>query len=185
MTATTSVPYKVTVGGVVYEFSDRQKVQKRSQILENGTVLVRFIFRNGEVREHFMQRDDALYAKSALHGLDQKFGDEFAGEQDVEDCIEAFEGLSERLANGNWSERKAEGVSGTSLLLRALLEFTGKDKETLKAALKQKTPAQKKALSAQKDIATIIARLKEERGTKPVDEAAAAAELAKLQAEFA
>jgi hypothetical protein len=169
--------HKVAVEGITYEFSERQKVKKTSTILESGAVLTRFIFRNGEVREHVTERDSAIFARAAQHGLDQKFGDEFAGEQDVEDCIEAFEGLSEQLARGEWSEKKAEGISGTSLLLRALIEFTGKPKEVLKAQLKTKSPAQKKALSAQKDIAKIIARLKEERGSKPVDEAAAEAEL--------
>jgi hypothetical protein len=170
-------PHKVTVEGTVHEFSDRQKVKKDSQILEGGSILVRFIFRNGEVREHVMGTNDALYARAAAHGLDQKFGDEFAGETDVEDCIEAFDQLSARLAEGNWTERKAEGISGTSLLLRALMEHTGKAKEDLKSQLKTKTPAQKRALSAHPAIAKIIARLKLERGTKPVDEKEAQAEL--------
>ena len=182
MTATTSAPHKVHVQGRVYEFSDRQKVTKQSEILEGGSIMTRFIFRNGDVREHVTQANDPLYARAALHGLDQKFGDEFAGEQDVEDCIEAFEQLSEQLAKGDWRERKAEGISGTSLLLRALMQHTGKDKETLKVALKQKTPAQKRALSAQKDIAKIIAQLKADRGQKPVDEHAANAELASMLA---
>jgi hypothetical protein len=182
MTATTSAPHSVMVQGRKYEFSDRQKVQKQSEITESGAIMTRFIFRNGEVREHFTAPTDALYARAALHGLDQKFGDEFAGEQDVEDCIEAFEQLSEQLARGDWREKRAEGISGTSLLLRALMQHTGKDKETLKAALKTKTPAQKRALSAQKDIARIIAQLKLERGQKPVDENAAEAELASMLA---
>ncbi len=182
MTATTSAPHKVHVQGQTIEFGDRQKVKKDSQVTESGAIMTRFIFRNGEVREHFTAPEDVMYSRAALHGLDQKFGDEFAGEQDVEDCIEAFEQLSERLAKGDWSERKAEGVSGTSMLLRALIEHTAKvgkpkSKEELKAALKTKTPAQKKAMSAQKDIAAIIARLKLERGTKPIDEKAADAEV--------
>jgi hypothetical protein len=181
MTATTSVPHKVLIDGATYEFSERQKVQKKSVILEGGSVLTRFIFRNGEVREHVTAPDAPLYARAAMHGLDQKFGDEFAGEQDVEDCVEAFEELSARLSEGEWRERKAEGISGTSMLLRALIEHTGKEKEVLKASLKLKTPAQKKALSVQKDIARIIARLKEERAAgEKVDEKAAEAELASM-----
>jgi len=178
MTATTAVPHKVTIDGVNYEFSERQKVQKQSSVLSNGDVLTRFIFRNGEVREHLTEAGSPIYARATLHGLDQKFGDEFAGETDVEDCVEAFEQLSERLAAGNWSERKAEGVSGTSMLLRALIEHTGQDKESLKAKLKTKTPAQKKALSNQADIARIIARIKAERaaGSK-IDPQAADQEL--------
>lgn len=178
MTATTTVPHKVLIEGTTYEFSERQKVQKQSAVLANGDVLTRFIFRNGEVREHLTPVGTPIYAKACQHGLDQKFGDEFAGEQDVEDCVEAFDQLSERLATGNWSERKAEGVSGTSMLLRALIEHTGQDKETLKAKLKDKTPAQKKALSNHPDVAKIIARIKAERaeGAK-VDPKAAEAEL--------
>jgi len=181
MTATTTVPHKVHANGTTYEFSDRQKVHKDSVVTETG-IMTKFIFRNGEVREHFTPHGSAIYARAALHGLDQKFGDEFAGETDVEDCVEAFESLSERLARNEWREKKAEGVSGTSMLLRALIEYTGKGKEELKAALRLKTAAQKKALSAQKDIAKIIARLKAERGEKPVDQKAADDELASMLA---
>ena len=182
MTATTSAPHKVHAHNRTYEFSDRQKVQKESEVATSGDIVTKFIFRNGEVREHITPISSPIFARAALHGLDQKFGDEFAGETDVEDCVEAFEALSERLNREEWREKKAEGVSGTSMLLRALMEYTGKGKDELKTALRVKTAAQKKALSAQKDIAKIIARLKAERGEKPVDQAAADNELASMLA---
>lgn len=176
---TTATPHKVTHEGKTFEFTDREKVKKDSTVLESGAIMTRFIFRNGHVATHVMERDHALYARAAMHGLDQKFGDEFAGETDVEDCVEGFDQLSERLAKGEWRERRAEGISGTSLLLRALIEVTGKPKDALKAALKEKAPHQKKALQAQPKVAAVIARLKAERADKsqPIDPKLAEKEL--------
>ena len=176
MTASTEAPGKkvtVNLGGVqeTFEFSDRQKVIKKSVIQEGGTVVTRFIFRNGEVRTHSLAPDDALYATAARHGMDQKFGDEFAGENDVEDCILAFEELSAKLAEGKWTDRKTDGIGGSSILLRALIEYRASkgldaDKEVVKGLLKTKTPAQKIAMRAAKELAPIIQRLEEERAAK-------------------
>jgi hypothetical protein len=112
-----------------------------------------------------------LYAQCARHGLDQKFGDEFAGENDVEDCILAFEELSQKLVEGKWTDRKTDGIGGTSILLRALVEYRGvkglpNDVDLVKSMLKEKTPAQKIAMRAAKELAPIIQRLEEERAAK-------------------
>jgi hypothetical protein len=153
--------------GNTYEFSEKAKVKKQSYITDDGVIVTKFVFRNGAVRTHKTSMGDALVARLAMHGADQKFGDEFAGVDDVEDCILSFESMSGRLARGEWSERKAgEGVAGTSLLARALAEHTGKSLDEVKAKLKDADPKVKAAAARQPKVAEIIARLKAERDAK-------------------
>jgi hypothetical protein len=168
--------------GNVYEFSEKAKVKKQSYITDDGVIVTKFVFRNGAVRTHKTQPGDALLKRLAMHGADQKFGDEFAGVDDVEDCVLAFDSMSGRLARGEWSERKAgEGVAGTSLLARALSEHTGKSLDEVKAKLKDADPKVKAAAARQPKVAEIIARLKAERdakkGVTAVDAEAAVSEI--------
>lgn len=128
-----------------------------------------------------MPRDSALFVKAAAHGLDQKYGDEFAGLDDTEDCIEAFDALAARIAKGEWSEKRvSDGMAGTSLLVRALVEVSGGSKtvEQIKAVLADMDKETKQALSLQSEVAKVIARLKEERQAKKAKPAAEAAEAA-------
>ena len=153
--------------GKVYEFSQRAKVKKDSYIAPDGTIVTKFVFRNGQVREAALARDSALFAKAAAHGMDQKYGDEFAGLDDVEDCIEAFDNLSARIGRGEWSEKRvSDGMAGTSLLVRALAEVSGATVESIKAKLSTVDAKQKQALSRQTKVATVISRLKAERDAK-------------------
>jgi len=178
MADTTSVTAQ---DGKSYEFGARAKVKKESYITEDGSIVIKFVFRNGAVREHKISRDDALYPKYACHGGDQKFGDEFAGLDDVEDCIEAFEGLSMRLAKGEWSEKRvSDGMAGTSLLVRALAEVSNKPLNEVKDKLSAASKEQKQALQRQTKVAAVIARLKAEKlekSGKAVDADAALAEM--------
>ena len=128
-----------------------------------------------------MPRDSALFVKAAAHGLDQKYGDEFAGLDDVEDCVEAFEALAARISRGEWTEKRvSDGMAGTSLLVRALAEVSGKPLDEVKAKLADATKEQKAAVSRQAKVAAVIAKLKLERDTKKgkaVDADAALSEL--------
>lgn len=153
--------------GKSYEFSARQKVKKDSSIQPDNSIVTKFIFRNGVVREAVMPRDSALFVKAAAHGLDQKYGDEFAGLDDVEDCVEAFDALAARLARGEWSEKRvSDGMAGTSLLVRALAEVSGGTIETVKAKLANASKEQKAALARQAKVAAVISRIKAERDAK-------------------
>jgi hypothetical protein len=167
MTEETGGESVVAEDGKTYEFGKKQKVRKESSVLENGDVVTRFVFRNGEIREHLTSRHSDVYAQLARHGADQKFGDEFAGEQDVDDCVLAFEQMSSRLSRGEWSEkRSSDGLSGTSMLVRALVKVTGQEVGAVKTKLEGVDAKTKAALAKQPKIAQAIAEIKAERDAK-------------------
>jgi hypothetical protein len=159
---------KVTAeDGNTYEFGEKAKVKKQSSIRDDGTVVTKFVFKNGVVRTHETPSDSSVYSRLAAHGADQKFGDEFAGLEDVEDCIEAFDEMSKRLTRGEWSEKRtSDGLAGSSLLARALVKTTGLTLEAVKERLSKLDPKTKLALSKGSEVAAEINRIKAERDAK-------------------
>lgn len=162
------------------EFVGKRKLLKESLFNEDGTLQgVRLDFRNGETRLFRIPQN--LFYRFAAHGAEQKLGDETAGIDDVDDQVLEVDELIARLNNGEWNiKREGGGMAGTSVLLKALVEFTGKTAEQIKEFLKDKSQAQKLALRAHPEIKAIITRLeneKLEKGTK-VDTGALLAALA-------
>lgn len=153
--------------GNQYVFSDRQKVKKLSEVTPDS-IVTKFVFRNGQVRQHVTPLGDASkVSQLAAHGADQKFGDEFSGLDDPDDCVMAFEKLSQRLANGEWSEkRQSDGLAGTSLLLRAVVQVTGQSPDQVKALLDSLPGEDKKALKRQSEVASAIAAIQSARDSK-------------------
>lgn len=134
----------------------------------SGAVQVRLDFRNGETRTFAVS--PALLAKSAGHGVEQKLGDETAGEDDVDDMVLSVDALMERLStqglDGWATKREAGGMAGTSVLLRALVEHSGKTVEQVKAFLADKTQAQKTALRNSDKLRPIVQRIEAEKAAK-------------------
>lgn len=152
--------------GRVVPFPGKRKLQKNSFIDEaTGAVTVRLDFRNGETRSYTIP--DNLLAKFAAHGAEQKLGDEIAGCEDIADGVLSVDDLIARLNKGEWQARRdAGGMAGTSILLRALMEYNGKPFEVVKAYLMTKTQAQKIALRDNPALAPIIARLTAEAASR-------------------
>lgn len=151
--------------GRLVDFAGKRRMIKESFVGDDGTISVRLDFRNGQTRTMVLQ--EALMKKYAAHGAEQKLGDETAGVDDVEDMILAIDDLIERLDKGEWTSRaEGSGIAGTSILLRALVEFTGKPIETIKAYLKTKSQKEKVALRNNKDVKPIIDRLEAEKASK-------------------
>ena len=152
--------------GRTVDFAGKRKMLKESIKKADGSLQVRLDFVNGETR--LFTLSDALLAEFALHGAQQKLGDEIAGLVDVEDAIMAIDELTERLNAGTWGVQRASGgaMAGTSILARALVEHTKKPMETIKAFLAPKTAAEKVALRRHKDIGVIVARLEAEKAAK-------------------
>jgi hypothetical protein len=146
------------------EFVGKRKMLKE-HIIEGNTVSIRIDFRNGETR--LFRLPDALLLKFAGHGGEQKYGDETAGVDDVDDMVLAVDDLDSRIQAGEWSiKREGGGMAGTSVLLRALVEFSGRSIEQVKAFLTGKTQAEKLALRSSKEIKPIIERLESEKLSK-------------------
>lgn len=161
----TAVETVTMTDGRIVEFAGKRKMLKESYITPEGKVAVRLDFRNGETR--LFTVPDALLLKFAAHGAEQKLGDEIAGLNDIEDCVLAIDELIDRLYNGEWSvKREANGMAGTSVLVRALVEYTGKPVEAIKQFLAGKSQAEKVALRNNPKIKPIIERIEAEKASK-------------------
>lgn len=163
--------------------------------LEPGAVSVRMDFRNGETR--LLPLPLALFTQFAGHGGEQKFGDELASPADKpmseEDMVIAIDDLYTVIAGGKWGKGRAEGgggVSGAGVVVRAIMEVTGKDQTFVKAYLQKKLDADPKLTrralydsfrSPNAATYAIIKRLEDEKASKTaaVD---AGAELAAMSA---
>lgn len=130
-----------------------------------GAPAVRFDFKNGNV--FLFELPDALVSRFATHGASQKIGDETAGEDDVDDMQLAVEDIAERLSKGEWSkEREGGGFGGTSILIQAMVEYSSKPIEVIRAFLKPKTKVEKDALRNSAKLKPIVDRLEAEKASK-------------------
>jgi hypothetical protein len=164
--------------GKIVEFAGKRKMLKESTVGADGKITVRLDFINAQFREFVIP--DALLAKFAAHGAEQKLGDETAGLVDVDDALLAVDELIDRLYNGEWAQRKeGSGLAGTSILARALVEVTGKTAEEIKTFLKAKSQAEKIALRNSPRVKPVVERLEAEKVAKgsAVDTDALLAEL--------
>lgn len=121
------------------EFTGKKKLVKEVIVdKEAGTCSVRFDFVNGVTRT-FDVHGSALLLELAGHGASQKIGDEAAGENDVDDMVEAIDAVITRLTAGSWSGRKeGDGFSGASVVIRAIAEAANKSIDEVKKFLETK-----------------------------------------------
>lgn len=163
--------------GRTIDFPGKRQLIKSSKD-NDGKLEVTLDFRNGETRL-FTIPSNMLNA-FALHGAEQKLGDEIAGIKDLDDAVLAIDELIDRLYNGEWGvKREASGIAGTSILMRALMEVTGKTIEQVKAFLTGKSHAEKLALRANPKVKVVVDRMEAEKASKAakVDTDAMLAEL--------
>lgn len=152
--------------GSTQEFNKKQKLVKTSTIADNGDVSLRLDFANGEFRTIDIPTSSPLYSRFAAHGAEQKLGDAIAGETDINDAVIAVEDLIGRLNNGEWTiARQAGAFSGTSVLIRALVEVSGKTVEDIKGFLSNKSQAEKLALRRSDRLRPVIERLEAEKAS--------------------
>jgi hypothetical protein len=163
--AETQITTVTMTDGRVVEFAGKRKLLKSSSVTAEGKVAVTLDFLNGETR--LFTLPDNMLNKFAAHGAEQKLGDEIAGLADVDDCVLAVDELIDRLYNGEWGvKREANGLAGTSVLARALIEHTGKTAEAIKAFLSAKSQAEKNALRNNPKIKPIVERIESEKVSK-------------------
>lgn len=151
------------------DFVGKRKLLKESFVKTGddgkAQVSIRLDFRNGETRTFTIP--DTLLLKFAAHGAEQKLGDETAGLEDVEDAVLAIDALVERLNAGEWGvKREANGMAGTSVLARALVEHTGKTLEQIRTFLSTKSQAEKVALRNNPKVKPIVERIESEKAAK-------------------
>lgn len=137
-------------------FPGKRKVQKETLIdegkiildgdtitLGEGAVTIRMDFRNGRTRTYPIK--NALIAKFAGHGGEQKYGDELASPADKplseDDMVLATDELHEQLyTQGVWRQvsEGGGGFAGASMVVLAIMEVTGKSLEAVKEFLQKK-----------------------------------------------
>ncbi|MGD9674538.1 MAG: hypothetical protein AB7U98_13780 [Candidatus Nitrosocosmicus sp.] len=175
--------------GRVVDFAGKKRLQKESWFDKaDNTINIRLDFRNGETRifksQPLPEGVPAQVLKAAAHGYEQKLGDEISGVEKIDDAIYAVDELMDRLKDGgDWNAAKegGEGLSGTSVLFRALVEVSGQSKEQVKVFLRQLTPKQKMALREDPALKPIVTRIEAERNKKEASGVDTASLLAGLQ----
>ena len=115
---------------------------------------------------------ESIRGEAILHGLKQKLVDAAAITRDTstgrsataQDKYEAVLEVFTRITseNGTWNKVRGEGggVSGLGLLVRALMQMSGKSREVIEAQLEPKTKEQKAALRDNPKVAAIMAELR-------------------------
>ena len=147
------------------DFPGKRKLSKESFVAADGSVSTRLDFRNGQTRTFTIA--PAMLGRFAAHGAEQKLGDEIAGVEDLDDAILAIDELIERLNAGEWGvKRESSGIAGTSVLLRAIVEVTGKPVDKVREYLKGKSQAQKLALRESAKFSAVVKRLEAEKAAK-------------------
>jgi hypothetical protein len=150
--------------GRVVNFNKKQKLVKTSTIGEDS-IVIQLDFNNGATRQFSIP--ESLLARFAAHGAEQKLGDAIAGEANMDDAVLAVDDLIARLNNGEWNVTRAAGsFAGTSILIQALVEVSGKSVEDIKAFLANKTQAEKLALRRSDKLRPTIERLESEKASK-------------------
>jgi len=134
------------------DFVGKAKLKKSYTEGDNG-VTAKFDLVNGKSYSITIGGAHPLVAKLVGHGLVQKIGDSTAGVDDPDDMAVGIEQLIARLSAGEWGvERQAgDSVAGAHVVIRAIMEATGKDAEFVKAFLEKKLSDSKAAADAAGD----------------------------------
>lgn len=158
----------------------------KNTYVKDGKFVHDVYLRNGTLKSYVLDpatkvedRDGAstLGEALALHGFEQKYGDQLAGMGDdsYEDLEYTLDGLHDQVSAGKWkAEREGGGGGGASVLFQALVRFKmkkdGVDEETAKAGAKAflagKDQATKLALRSRGPLAAIVAEIEAEKAAK-------------------
>lgn len=143
---------------------------------------VQFTFASGETRSIMLSElSPELLAHAATHGLKQKVADAAAISRDIDTGLSATATDKEDAATevidrlkapaGTWNKERtgSEGTGGSnSLLLLALMEVTGRDKDAVVSILDSKTKEEKAILRLSPKVAAAILEIQQRR--KPVSD---------------
>ena len=133
--------------GRVVKFAGNRKSDKTILTDDAGLATgVRFDFVNGKTLSlAFSEIPESLALYACGHGIAQKAGDEYSGVKEVDDMALAVEEIFKRLRAGDWAAAREAGDStaGASIVIRALMEVTGKPIEFIKTFLDGKLEAAK------------------------------------------
>lgn len=137
--ATPVVTNVVMKDGRTVAFTGKQRMKRDSTVAEDGSVTSTFDFLNGETRSIKVAADHALAAKFLGLGIETKVGQSTNKDEKIEDMISTVDKVVERLTAGEWgAERTGDGTSGENVVVRAIVELSGKTVEFVKETLDKK-----------------------------------------------
>lgn len=136
------------------KFAGKRKVNREVILHKDAEgkahgVTVRFDFLNG--KSHSIGSSDLNHETSLLllgHGISQKVGDESAGVTSVDDMVLGSEEMIGRLKKGEFysaARQPGDSFAGASVVIRAIVEATGKPVDWVKEFLNKKLEKAKAA----------------------------------------
>lgn len=157
--------------GSTKNFPPKWKAIKESKS-HNGGIDVTIYFVDGRVRKYHAPA--SVVHAAAASGVEHKFAAAYTGAENVDDMIEACEALQANLTKGDFTTRvEGQGFAGASVLMRALMEYSGKTREQVEAALagypqalKMQMRSSTKPNAAGITLKSIVDRIETERAQK-------------------
>lgn len=143
-----------------------------------------FNFGNGEVLSLGMsQLNTEMQQRVALHGINQKVRDSFAGAKgDYTKGIEAAKGVIEQLLQGQWRAARGEGEAKPRIteLAAAISRLKGIELDVATAAVQAADDTKRKEWRAHPKIKAAIAAIRAEKAAAELEAATAKGEVADL-----
>lgn len=125
-----------------------------------------------------------IRADGLMHGINQKLGDEYAGESDVMDAVILVGDMWEQLKSGTWSTKGAGTGPRPTLLARAMVRSANCSLEHAIKVLRGYTREQRAALKAMPQVAKAYSDIEAEDAKARSKALAPAAKEAKSNALF-
>ena len=117
----------------------------------------------------------------ALHGLSQKLGDSYSGEQDIEVAKAKANTVLERLVAGDWKAARAASAAGKITdLAKALAEVTGQEIAACVEKLSDLAKADRGKFRKHPKIAAKLAQYQAERALEKAAQAEASGDFPDL-----
>ena len=147
----------------------RNSVCKKSVIFDAAGVAIghQWEFADGAgVEVMLADLSDAMYARSAAHGLGQKGGDSYSGISQPGPARAALEATLDAIMANEWN-RRADAIG---ILAEALARVTGQDMEDVIAKLQEMDDKAKKDLAKHPKIKVAVKEIELERLEAKADE---------------
>lgn len=149
-----------------------------SASINDATMVLTLTFKDGRTLDiDALSLNEDIRNAALLHGLKQKLVDAAAIGRDTEtgrsatlsDKYEAVREVYDRITGpvGTWNKIRAagDGVQSGGLLVRAIMQLSGKAREEVVAQLDAMSKEQRTALRANKRVAEVIATFKDTSDT--------------------
>jgi hypothetical protein len=137
----------------------RKQIARKVLDLANEAVVIRFTD-GREVSLNLSDINQELRTYAALHGLNQKLGDSYAGAESIDEAFSNASDVAQSLREGEWNRK---GGYGGGDLAQAISNLTGKDLAEVIEVLGKMNDEARKAIRKRKDVAAEIAKIQAER----------------------